>query len=311
MYSYQDVDLDDYDDDDMGQKVVSLTNKGLLLEKFIYHQCRDAGIVPMGFSPSSSVSGVDLKLFIRDYNFNPTPKYNNMPSLARQTLDFIITPFRGENVGIELKIKASDDFGQSQMEWNKSTGWSFYGKQDSSSVEKRNMLKKANADTMINLMWRDRQDPKLFGYLKKGLKSTQVSEEDRNFDKNNYAATEYKNDGYISIIENYYTGKACPYLNISERGLYYFKSDPLNLKERFGIPSFRNSVKGGAKLRFRYKPGGGKSYGFTAAMKTYGGIKSSPVNLMDDTFVMDLQEDAILCSNAPYPLQQLRKKYKP
>ena len=311
MYSYQDVDLDDYDDDDMGQKVGSINNKGLLLEKFIYHQCRDAGIVPMGFSPTSSVSGVDLKLFIKDYNFNPTPKYNKMPSLQRQALDLILAPFRGENVGIELKMSATDDYGQSQMEWNKSTGWSFYGKQDSSSVEKRTMLKKANAEAKINEKWRGKPDPKLFGYLKRGIPSTRVSEQDRNFDKNIYKDGEDKSDGYLSIIENYYSSKGCPYINIKEQGLYYFKSDPLGLKMKFGIPSFRNSIKGGTKLRFRYKATGVDSYGFNASMKITGGMNSSPVNLMDDQFIMDLQEDAMMCSNAPYPLQQLRNRYQP
>ena len=312
MYSYQDVNLTDYGDEDtIGQSVVSLTNRGLNLERMIYHGCRDAGLVPMGFSPSSSVSGVDLRLFIRDYTYAPPQNYANMPSLARQTLDFVFTPFRGKDVGIELKESPADDYGQSQLEWNKSSGWFLMGNQDSYSIEKRTMLKKANAEAKINQMWKGRPEPKLFGYLKRGLSSTQVSEQDKNLDKNNYKDDEYKNDGFISIIENYYSGKGCPYINIANRGLFYFKSDPLGLKTKFGIPSFRNSIRGGTRLRFRYKESGVNSYGFNAAMKVYGGISNSPVNLMDDQFIMDLQEDAILCSNAPYPLQQLRKKYKP
>lgn len=248
---------------------------------------------------------------MRDYTYAPPQNYANMPSLARQTLDFVFTPFRGKDVGIELKESPADDYGQSQLEWNKSSGWSFMGNQDSYSIEKRNMLKKANAESKINQMWKDKPEPKLFGYLKKGLKSTQVSKQDKNLDKNNYKEDEYKNDGFISIIENYYSGKGCPYINIADRGLFYFKSDPLGLKMKFGIPSFRNSIKGGTRLRFRYKPSGENSYGFNAAMKVYGGMRNSTVNLMDDQFIMDLQEDAILCSNAPYPLQQLRKRYKP
>ena len=312
MYSYQDVDVTDYgDEDEIGQKVVSLTNTGLLLERMIYHGCREAGLVPMGFSPSSSVTGVDLRLFMRDYTYAPPQNYANMPSLMRQTLDFVFTPFIGKEVGIELKESPADDYGQSQLEWNKSSGWFLMGAQDSYSIEKRTMLKKANAEAKINEKWRGKPEPKLFGYLKRGIPSTRVSEQDRNFDKNIYKEDEYKNDGYISIIENYYSGKGCPYINIANRGLFYFKSDPLGLKMKFGIPSFRNSIKGGTRLRFRYKPSGENSYGFNAAMKVYGGMRNSTVNLMDDQFIMDLQEDAILCSNAPYPLQQLRKRYKP
>ena len=68
MYSYQDVDLTEYGDEDtIGQSVVSMKNRGLNLERMIFHGCRDAGLVPMGFSPSSSVTGVDLRLFMRDY----------------------------------------------------------------------------------------------------------------------------------------------------------------------------------------------------------------------------------------------------
>ena len=313
MYSYQDVDLTDYGDEDtIGQSVVSLTNRGLNLERMIYHGCRDAGLVPMGFSPSSSVSGVDLRLFIRDYTHALPQNYENMPSfLARQTLDFVFTPFFGKDVGIELKESPADDYGQSQLEWNKSSGWFFMGNQDSYSIEKRTMLKKANAEAKINQMWKGKPEPKLFGYLKRGLKSTNVSEQDKNFDKNVYKEEKWDNDGLISIIENYYSGKGCPYINVANRGLFYFKSDPLGLKMKFGIPSFRNSIKGGTRLRFRYKESGVNSYGFNSAIKVYGGMSNSPVNLMDDQFIMDLQEDAILCSNAPYPLQQLRKKYKP
>lgn len=50
MYSYQDVDLTEYGDEDtIGQSVVSMKNKGLNLEREIFYGCRDAGLVPMDF----------------------------------------------------------------------------------------------------------------------------------------------------------------------------------------------------------------------------------------------------------------------
>ena len=291
MYSYQDVDLTDYGDEDtIGQNVVSLTNKGLLLERMIFYGCREAGLVPMGFTPTSSVTGVDLKLFIKDYTYSPR-----------------LLPDRGRVVGIELKEKPGDDYGQSQMEWDKSSGWFFRGKDDAYSAEKRTMLKKANADAKINQMWKNKPAPKLFDYLRRGMKSTQVSSQDRDFDKENFQEEKYDNDGLISIVENYYSSKGCPYINLASHGLYYFKDDPLGLKMEFGIPSFRNSIQG-MYLRFRYKPSGVSSYGFNAAMKIKGNVTQSPVNLIDDSFIKDLQDDAILCENAPYPLKELRKK---
>lgn len=311
MYSYQDVDLDDYDDDDdvSGRIVKSTTNTGLLLEQYLYHRARDAGLVPSGFSPTSSGTGVDMKLFLRDYTYAPIQNYTNFPELTKRALDLILSPYRGQVVGIELKKAETDDYGQSQMEWDESRGWYFYGKQDNATAEKRTQLVKANAHAKINQVWKNKPAPKLFKYLKEGKKSSQVPINDRLFDKETFQSENIQSDAFISITENYYTSKNCPYINVASHGLYYFSSDPLGLGMKYGVKSFRSAVSG-MSLRFRYKPSGKKSYGFNAALKV-NGMKKSPVNLISDNWIMQFQEDAIVCENAPYPLQQVRKRYQP
>ena len=311
MYSYQDVDLDDYDDtaDVAGRVIKNTTNTGLILEQYLYHKARDAGLVPSGFSPTSSGSGVDMKLFLRDYTYAPIQRHTNFPELAKSAIDLIITPHRGQVVGIELKESASDDYGQSQMEWDESRGWYFYGRQDNATSEKRTQLVKANAHAKINQVWKNKPAPKLFKYLKEGKKSSQVPINDRLFDKETFQSESIQSDAFISITENYYTSKSCPYINVASHGLYYFSSDPLGLGMKYGVKSFRSAVSG-MSLRFRYKPSGVSSYGFNAALKV-DGLQKSPVNLMDDEWIMQFQEDAITCGNAPYVLQQVRERFKP
>ena len=86
-------------------------------------------------------------------------------------------------------------------------------------------------------------------------------------------------------------------------------TDPAGLG-KFGVKNFTSSAKMG--LRVRLKESGeestvtGKtSLSFNASLKI-DSITSSPINLDDPYFADKLQEDAMMCRNAPSDLALLR-----
>ena len=272
-----------------------LRNKGVLYEQFVYSLYRDRGMIPQGFLPPKiGGHGVDLKLFMRDYNVN---KFSTRLVTGRS--------FGGDDigriVGIELKTSDEDHFGSSALSYDyKKRQWILTGKNTVHNEENRKLLKSANALQLINQKWKSGGAPKRFRY-KSGNPPT-YPRDALEYDKANFPEYEEPMSGIVNVCSNYYTAKECNYINVSTHGLYYFNKDPLGLS-RYGVKRFSSCV-GSMGIRFRLKKSG--SWNFNVSMRITGNLIKSSVNLNDPVFANELRDDAAECKNATDALKQYR-----
>ena len=292
----EDLDLGQYYDEEM--PVPEIRNTGVLYEQYLYSFYRDRGMIPAGFTPPKMGGhGIDLKLFMRNYNIN---KF--ITKKASKTLTGI--SFAGDNigmeVGIELKLSSEDDYGSSALSYNyDNKEWLLTGRNTEENIENRKLLKSANVIQTINSVWKKRGAPKRFRY-RSGVPPT-LPRDAMEYDKANFPETLVTMPNIASACANYYTAKQCHYININDNGLYYFNQDPLGLIGRYGIKRFSDSV---SSMGVRFRPKQGGSFGFAVAMKITGTVTSSPVNLNDAVFANELRDDASECKNATYALKQ-------
>ena len=292
----EDLDLGQYYDEEM--PVPEIRNTGVLYEQYLYSFYRDRGMIPAGFTPPKMGGhGIDLKLFMRNYNINKV-------ITKKASGAFIGIPFAGDNigmeVGIELKLSSQDDYGSSALSYNyDNKEWLLTGKNTEENIENRKLLKSANVLQTINSVWKKRGAPKRFRY-RSGVPPT-LPRDAMEYDKANFPETLVTMPNIASACANYYTAKQCHYININDNGLYYFNQDPLGLVGRYGIKRFSDSV---SSMGVRFRPKQGGSFGFAVAMRITGTVTSSPVNLNDAMFADELRDDASECKNATYALKQ-------
>ena len=292
----EDLDLGQYYDEEM--PVPEIRNTGVLYEQYLYSFYRDRGMIPAGFTPPKMGGhGIDLKLFMRNYNINKV-------ITKKASGAFIGIPFAGDNigmeVGIELKLSDQDDYGSSALSYNyDNKEWLLTGRNTEENIENRKLLKSANVLQTINSVWKKRGAPKRFRY-RSGVPPT-LPRDAMEYDKANFPETLVTMPNIASACANYYTAKQCHYININDNGLYYFNQDPLGLIGRYGIKRFSDSV---SSMGVRFRPKQGGSFGFAVAMKITGTVTSSPVNLNDAMFADELRDDASECKNATYALKQ-------
>lgn len=276
-----------------------LRNKGVLYEQFVYSLYRDRGMIPQGFLPPKiGGHGVDLKLFMRDYNVNKT-----LTKEATRLMTGI--PFGGDDigkvVGIELKTSDEDHFGSSALSYDYAKReWILTGRNTVHNEENRKLLKSANALQLINKKWKSSGAPKRFRY-KSGNPPT-YPKDALEYDKFSFPEYNEPMSGIVNVCSNYYTAKECNYINVSTHGLYYFNKDPLGLS-RYGVKRFSSCV-GNMGIRFRLKKSG--SWNFNVSMIIMGNLQKSSVNLNDPVFADELRDDAAECKNATYALKQYR-----
>jgi len=267
---------------------MSTNNKGDIYEARVYKQYQQLKLVPAGFSPPKPGGhGIDCKLFLNNYNYM-TPMNSKEKNRGQ-----------GAIVGIELKFNELADFGQSGVRYNNT--WELHGKNDDVSREKRALLKAAGAEQVIRREWASKGIPN----IRKGMSSTKVSEKGRQEDKNRFSGKgeiDYSSNVFSNLCAKYYISKQCPYINISSHGLYHFGTDPIGLA-KLGVKNFVTSTD--MRLRVRLKPSGANSLSFNASLKI-NNITASPINLDDTYFADQLQEDAMMCRNAPSDLALLR-----
>lgn len=273
-----------------------MANKGDIYEGNVYKQYRQLKLVPAGFSrPSPGGHGIDCKLFINNYNYlTPMSSKENNKG-------------QGMIVGIELKLNEDADFGQSGVRYNQNT-WELHGKNNGAAVEKRAILKAAGVEQIIRREWASKGVPN----IRKGIFATRVSEEGRQEDVKRFSGKGeiyYSNNVFSSLCAKYYLAKQCPYINLSSHGLYHMGTDPAGLR-KFGVKNFTSSAKMGLRVRLKESgeesPVTGKtSLSFNASLKI-DSITASPINLDDPYFADKLQEDAMMCRNAPSDLALLR-----
>ena len=292
----EDLDLGQYYDEEM--PVPEIRNTGVLYEQYLYSFYRDRGMIPAGFTPPKMGGhGIDLKLFMRNYNINKV--------ITKKASGALIgIPFAGDNigmeVGIELKLSSQDDYGSSALSYNyDNKEWLLTGKNTEENIENRKLLKSANVLQTINSVWKKRGAPKRFRY-RSGVPPT-LPRDAMEYDKANFPETLVTMPNIASACANYYTAKQCHYININDNGLYYFNQDPLGLVGRYGIKRFSDSV---SSMGVRFRPKQGGSFGFAVAMRITGTVTSSPVNLNDAMFADELRDDASECKNATYALKQ-------
>jgi len=301
-----------------------IRNTGVLYEQYLYSFYRDRGMIPQGFMPPKMGGhGIDLKLFMRNYTINTKlnqaiHQTSRLPGgLVKASLSAALNPsgvidaakyvigggdYIGGIQGIELKMGADDDYGSSALSYQYSTKkWILTGKMSMENVENRKLLTAANVLQVINEKWKG-TEPLRFRY-KSGTPTT-LPAEAKQHDVNAFPETLVELPGIKTACANYYTAKECNYINISSHGLYYFNKDPMGLAQTYGVPRFTNAV---SSMGVRFRPKMGGSFGFAVSMKITGNITASRVNLNDPDFAKDLQDDAKLCTNAPYFLKQQRK----
>jgi len=301
-----------------------IRNTGVLYEQYLYSFYRDRGMIPQGFMPPKMGGhGIDLKLFMRNYTINTKlnqaiHQTSRLPGgLVKASLSAALNPsgvidaakyvigggdYIGGIQGIELKMGADDDYGSSALSYQYSTKkWILTGKMSMENVENRKLLTAANVLQVINEKWKG-TEPLRFRY-KSGTPTT-LPAEAKQHDVNAFPETLVELPGIKTACANYYTAKECNYINISSHGLYYFNKDPMGLANIYGVPKFTNAV---SSMGVRFRPKMGGSFGFAVSMKITGNITASRVNLNDPDFAKDLQDDAKLCTNAPYFLKQQRK----
>ena len=301
-----------------------IRNTGVLYEQYLYSFYRDRGMIPQGFMPPKMGGhGIDLKLFMRNYTINTKlnqaiHQTSRLPGgLVKASLSAALNPsgvidaakyvigggdYIGGIQGIELKMGADDDYGSSALSYQYSTKkWILTGKMSMENVENRKLLTAANVLQVINEKWKG-TEPLRFRY-KSGTPTT-LPAEAKQHDVNAFPETLVELPGIKTACANYYTAKDCNYINISSHGLYYFNKDPMGLAQTYGVPRFTNAV---SSMGVRFRPKMGGSFGFAVSMKITGNITASRVNLNDPDFAKDLQDDAKLCTNAPYFLKQQRK----
>ena len=260
---------------------------GLVYERLIYTQYKELKLVPAGFAPPTAGGhGKDFEFFIRNYN-------SIIPTNST-------TGGQGMKVGVELKLSDTDDYGQSGVRYDGS--WVLHGGMGSVAMEKRALLKAAGVEQVIRNRW----NPKGVPNIRAGVFSTNVSEAKRQEDKSRFRSFEYKSNAFVNLCAKYYLSKQCPYINIASHGLYHFGTDPAGLAKEFGVKNFLTAVKG-MVVRVRLKQSGENSLTYNASMKIDidAGITSSPINLNDTIFAEELQEDAMMCANAPSDLKLL------
>ena len=308
-----------------------LRNTGVLYEQYLYSFYRDRGMIPQGFMPPKMGGhGIDLKLFMRNYSINT--KYNQalhrtkrIPGGVAKALESTMYPmfpsyvgsqiaaatkyvigsgdFLGGVQGIELKLSPEDDYGSSALSYQYNTKkWILTGKMSMENVENRKLLTAANVLQVINEKWKGKE-PLRFRY--KSGTPAQLPAEAKSHDIDAFPETVVELPGIKTACANYYSAKDCNYINISSHGLYYFNKDPMGLANIYGVPRFTNAV---SSMGVRFRPKMGGSFGFAVSMKITGNITKSRVNLNDADFAKDLQDDAKLCTNAPYFLKQKRDR---
>jgi len=261
---------------------------GFVYEKLIYTQYKELNLVPAGFRPPQAGGhGKDFEFFIRNYN-SMIPQNSTSGGM-------------GMKVGVELKLSETDDYGQSGVKYDGS--WVLHGGMDQVAMDKRKLLKAAGVEQVIRNRW----NPKGIPNIRAGVYSTQVSEAKRQEDKNRFRSFDFKSNAFVNLCAKYYLSKQCPYINISSHGLYHFGTDPAGLAKEFGVKNFTTAVKG-MVCRVRLKPSGKNSLTYNTSLKidADAGITASPVNLNDQLFAEELQEDAMMCTNAPSNLALLR-----
>ena len=78
---------------------------GLVYERYIYTQYKELKLVPAGFAPPTAGGhGKDFEFFIRNYN-SIIPQNSTSGGM-------------GMNVGVELKLSETDDYGQSGVKYD-------------------------------------------------------------------------------------------------------------------------------------------------------------------------------------------------
>ena len=261
---------------------------GVVYERFIYTQYKELNLVPAGFAPPRAGGhGKDFEFFIRNYN-GIIPSNSTFGGM-------------GMNVGVELKLSDTDDYGQSGLRYD--GAWVLHGGMNQIATEKRKLLKAAGVEQVIRNRW----NPKGIPNIRAGVYSTQVSEAKRQEDKNRFKSFDFKSNAFVNLCAKYYLSKQCPYINISSHGLYHFGTDPAGLAKEFGVKNFTTAVKG-MVCRVRLKQSGKNSLTYNVSLKidADAGIVESPVNLNDTILAEELQEDAMACTNAPNNLALLR-----
>ena len=278
-------------------------NKGNRHEQLVYELYRNKGLVPQGFTPpQKGGTGVDMKIFIKNYTINQ----------AVSKIANISTISGGEDIGsvqgVEIKFTKkgldSVDFGQSALTYiYAQKNWVLSGKDTKHNSQNRQLLTMAGALEVINRKWESKKnEPERFRYKSGTPKS--LPAEAKKHDTDMFDDITEPMNGLPNAVAAYYTSKQCNYINISSHGLYYFNSDPIGLVMKYGIKKFASSV---SQMGIRFRPKMGGSFGFEVAMKITGNLTASPVNLIDETFANQLRDDAVTCKNTTYALTQYKK----
>ena len=111
---------------------------GFVYEKLIYTQYKELNLVPAGFRPPQAGGhGKDFEFFIRNYN-SMIPQNSTSGGM-------------GMNVGVELKLSETDDYGQSGVKYDGS--WVLHGGMDQVAMDKRKLLKAAGVEQVIRNRW--------------------------------------------------------------------------------------------------------------------------------------------------------------
>lgn len=178
-------------------------NKGLEYEQKLYMRYKAEKLVPPGFTPASSGSGTDLKLF------GP-----------RQTI-----------INTEVKYttgRSKVDYGQAGLLQDESGKWYFSERtQTEQAIELRRLLESSGSLDFINRRWTKRSK-----ILSEGKTQANISWDRINLPRQEQIITN------TSIIESYYLSKGDNYIQVANYGLYHLGSDIAGL----GVPRFKPST---------------------------------------------------------------------
>lgn len=162
----------------------------------------------------------DIRCILRDRNLLPD-------DLGQNDAGFIA---KDGTYYIEIKNRNAPDFGQRRILWDTDGGW-HWAKQDDIS---------ALFDTLGVL---ERIDKTLIP-RRYSMDKDQITIADRRFNQQRFEESNIVIDD-LDLLRNYYTNKGCDYIQIEDKGFYYFVNDPADL----GVPQFNPNLR----LRLRAK----------------------------------------------------------
>jgi len=266
-----DPDYDDWANSGMGK-----LNFGFVYEQKLFHQYKEVGLVPSGFTPAGADStAADLELWTANYISGTQPTH-------------------GSKIKIEVKLDTEADYGQASLEHNGAT-WVLTGKNTTEALEMRKILNSMNVISEINRVWPGK--PNLFKYSNSKL----VPAKEKQEDIEKYKSSFIKGSGFANTFASYYGSKGVYYIQIGGYGLYSLNSDPSNLRT-LGVTPFLSS---GVSMKLRIRTKGSASQGtyrFSTALLIDNKPRKSGFNLDDNEALERLRWDAAGCTNAPYYL---------